>query len=141
MKSNIKSAGLFLFSVTVLMTLTSGLNAQNVFGSASPYSGGLLAAKAVRSGSVKFQSGGGTQEGTHLGCTPAPCVFTPVQVSEGGAMVDEDPVVVNPNNSLQLLSGVPTFRVFTPAVTAEALGFTTVRPVPAGWAIQWSVTI
>jgi hypothetical protein len=86
------------------MSLTSPLNAQNIFDNKSPYSGGLLAAKAVRDGLVKPQSGGASQNGTDLTCGTVPCVFAPVQVSGGGQMVDEDPIVASPINPLHLLS-------------------------------------
>jgi hypothetical protein len=95
------------FAVTLLLLLTPVLNAQNaqnVLGK-SPLSGGLLAAKAFREGRIQPQFSGIGGGNPDLTCSPAPCAFTPVQVSGGGAMVDEDPVKANPNNPLQLLSG------------------------------------
>ena len=80
------------------------LNAQNVLGK-SPLSGGLLAAKAVKEGRITFPANVPYGPSPNLSCSPAPCAFTPVQVSGGGQPVNEDPVAANPTNRLQLLSG------------------------------------
>ncbi len=90
---------------TLLMLLTPVLSAQNIFN--KPQSGGYLAAKAFKAGTLRPQVGSVINQGNpDLTCSPAPCAFTPVKVSNiGPSMVDEDPIASNPNNPLQLLSG------------------------------------
>jgi len=94
-----------LFTLTCLLLLAPMSSAQNIF--KKPQSGGYLAAKAFKAGILRPQVGSVINVGNpDLTCSPAPCAFTPVKVSNiGSAMVDEDPVAVNPNNALQILSG------------------------------------
>jgi hypothetical protein len=40
-----------------------------------------------------------------LTCSPAPCVLSPTQASEGGSMVTDSPIVSNPLNQRELLLG------------------------------------
>ncbi|HXM61594.1 MAG TPA: sialidase family protein [Terriglobales bacterium] len=40
-----------------------------------------------------------------LTCSPAPCLLTPTQASEGGGLATDTPIVTNPLNSKQLLLG------------------------------------
>jgi len=40
----------------------------------------------------------------NLTCSPAPCTFPNSEASEGGAPVNETPIVVNPNNAQQILT-------------------------------------
>jgi len=93
-----------LLTIALVMIVVPVMNAQNVLGK-SPLSGGLLAARAVKEGRIQLQTNVGHGPSPDLTCSPAPCAFTPVQVSGGGLMVDEDPVAANPKNRLQLLSG------------------------------------
>lgn len=95
---------LMLTTTTLLFAAPLVLNAQNVLGK-SPLSGGLLAAKAVKAGRIHFPPNVPHPSNPDLSCGSGPCVFNPVQVSEGGAPVNEDPVAVNPTNKSQLLSG------------------------------------
>src|SRR5205823_12075322 len=93
-----------LLTIALVMIVVPVMNAQNVLGK-SPLSGGLLAARAVKEGRIQLQTNVGHGPSPDLTCSPATCAFTPVQVSGGGQMVDEDPVAANPNNRMQLLSG------------------------------------
>ncbi|MBZ5572399.1 MAG: glycoside hydrolase [Acidobacteriia bacterium] len=45
-----------------------------------------------------------------LTCSPAPCVLPPIQASEGGAIVNDAPIVVNPLNHKQILVGSNDFN-------------------------------
>jgi hypothetical protein len=89
------------------MLLTPALNAQDQHIFDKPYSGGYLAAKAFKEGRLHIQGGASIIHGNpDLTCSPAPCPFTPVDASEGGSNpVNEDPIVVNPTNSMNLLTG------------------------------------
>jgi hypothetical protein len=40
-----------------------------------------------------------------LACSPAPCVLSPTQASEGGGTVLDAPIVTNPSNAKDLLLG------------------------------------
>src|SRR5262249_60900055 len=91
------------------MIVVPVMNAQNVLGK-SPLSGGLLAAKAFKEGRIQLQPNVGQLPSPDLACSPAPCTFTPVQVSGGGLMVNEDPVAANPKNRMQLLSGANDYN-------------------------------
>jgi hypothetical protein len=74
----------------------------------SPYSGGYLMAQAIHSGKVRLPSSGAASNtaNPNLTCTPAPCAFPNVVASEGTTNpVNEDPIVVNPNNAKQLETG------------------------------------
>lgn len=72
----------------------------------SPLSGGVLMAQAIRSGAIKLTGPvEGAPRGANLTCSKAPCAFTPVQASEGGQPVDEDPIASNPISAKQLLTG------------------------------------
>jgi hypothetical protein len=76
-----------------------------------PYSGAVLMARAIRAGRapITLGNGMGVMKNTiapSLTCSPAPCIYTPVNASEGGTNpVNEDPIAVNPTNALNLLSG------------------------------------
>jgi len=83
------------------------LNAQNQHIFDKPYSGGYLAAKAFKAGTLHIQGTAGNRVAPpSLTCSPAPCAFTPVDAAEGGLTpVNEDPIVVNPANSMNILTG------------------------------------
>jgi hypothetical protein len=84
------------------------MSAQKRQTSDKPYSGGYQTAKAFKEGRIQLQGGTALvyHGGPDLTCSPAPCVFTPVDASEGGSLpVNEDPIAVNPTNNMQLLSG------------------------------------
>ena len=72
----------------------------------SPVSSGILMARAIESGRVQLPGGGAELfRPEFLTCSPAPCALPNVQASEGGAPVNEDPIKVNPTNTMQLLTG------------------------------------
>jgi hypothetical protein len=83
------------------------LNAQNQHIFDKPQSGGYLAAKAFKEGRLQIQGNVTNRIAPpSLTCSPAPCTFTPVDASEGGSLpVNEDPIVVNPTNSSNILTG------------------------------------
>ena len=43
-------------------------------------------------------------------CSPAPCILTPIQVSEGGSLVNDAPIVTNPGKLNHLLLGANDFN-------------------------------
>jgi Neuraminidase (sialidase) len=99
-----------VFASTLLLLLTSIMSAQML--EHLPYSGGVLVSRAIRAGRAPVRLGTGTGAmGTtsspfSLTCSPAPCIYTPVDASEGGsAPVNEDPIIANPVNAKNLLTG------------------------------------
>lgn len=77
-----------------------------------PYSGGLLMAQAIHSGSVKLTAhhSQGSSIGPDLYCNPAPCVMLNHQASEGGQPANETPIAANPNNGKELLTGANDYN-------------------------------
>jgi len=72
----------------------------------SPISTGVLMSRAVRAGRVHLnQSASGNATLPDLTCGPPPCVLPNVNVSQSSVLANEVPVVVNPRNSQQILSG------------------------------------
>src|SRR5215831_18975406 len=72
----------------------------------SPVSTGVLMARAIGSGRVQLPGReAGLFSPESLTCSPAPCVLPNVQASEGGSSVNEDPIITNPRNAMQLLTG------------------------------------
>ena len=71
-----------------------------------PYSGDVLVSRAIRAGRIQLPNGS-ANVGTNpqLTCSPAPCVFTPTQASPGTNIADENPIVANPTNAMNLLTG------------------------------------
>jgi hypothetical protein len=108
LRSNrIVTACLFAFTLLILTSLASAQMLEHL-----PYSGGVLMSRAIKAGRVNIHVGNGmglissNVLNPNLTCSPAPCVFTPVNASEGGSNpVNEDPIAVNPTNSMNLLSG------------------------------------
>ena len=95
---------------TFLLLITTVMSAQTL--EQLPYSGGVLMARAIKAGRAPIVLGKGmgvmnnSLASPALSCTPAPCIYTPVNASEGGtAPVNEDPIVVNPANALNILTG------------------------------------
>jgi hypothetical protein len=72
----------------------------------SPISTGVLMSRAVRAGTVHL---GGSVRGPEiappLNCTPAPCALANQNVSMSSVLANETPVVVNPKNPQQILTG------------------------------------
>jgi len=88
------------------------MSAQNQHIFDKPQSGGYLAAEAFKSGALRPQGAVTNRiSPPSLTCSPAPCVFTPVNASEGGTNpVNEDPISVNPTNSMNLLTGANDYN-------------------------------
>jgi hypothetical protein len=63
-----------------------------------------------------------------LACSPAPCVLPPTQASEGGGMVTDTPVAVNPVNQKELLLGSVDFNC-----SPSAVGFHLSRDTGSSW--------
>jgi hypothetical protein len=72
-----------------------------------PYSGDVLMARALRSGRMPwprtFRTG--PVQFPTLTCKPTPCALPNVQASQGSAPVSETPIVANPLNAKELLTG------------------------------------
>ena len=72
----------------------------------APYSSGVITAHLWRAGLLHPRS---SQRRLRLQprlvCTGKPCTFTPVQASEGGNPVNEDPIAINPRSGKELLTG------------------------------------
>lgn len=92
-----------------LLLLTAFASAQTL--EKLPYSGDVLMVRAIKDGRVPITIGKGIGVMANgltpgLTCSPAPCIYTPVNASEGGTNpVNEDPIAVNPSNALNLLTG------------------------------------
>lgn len=72
----------------------------------SPISTGVLMSRAIRAGRVHLSgSAFDNRIQPNLTCSPVPCVFPNVNVSQSSVLANEVPVVVNPKNSQQILSG------------------------------------
>lgn len=107
MSRNSRVAWYSILACTLFVLVTPVLNAQSRRTTDKPFSGGYQAAKAFKAGTLRPQPGAGiTNAAPSLTCSPAPCAFTPVDASEGGTLpVNEDPIAVNPTNTMQILSG------------------------------------
>ena len=78
----------------------------------SPISTGVLMSRAIRAGRVHL-GGSGLEGGAllpNLTCSPHPCVLPNVNVSQSAVLANEVPVVVNPRNPLQILSGANDYN-------------------------------
>ena len=74
----------------------------------SPVSPSTLVAEGIHQGQIHVNGGGqAPANATNLTCSPAPCVLPNVQASGGNGtnIVNEDPIVANPVNGNQLLTG------------------------------------
>ncbi len=107
MTRNSRALWCSILTSTLFLFLTPALNAQDQHIFDKPQSGGFLAAEAFHEGRLHIQSGTANRVAPpSLTCSPAPCAFTPVDAAEGGTNpVNEDPIVVNPSNTMQILSG------------------------------------
>jgi hypothetical protein len=89
-----------------------------------PYSGGVLAARAIVAG--RLTPGIGVYDlpvPPPLTCSPAPCVLPNQKASTSGAnIVNEDPIVVNLKNAKQLLTGGNDYNC-TAGPSGVAAGF------------------
>jgi len=67
--------------------------------------------RAIRAGRVHI-SGSGFENNIipNLTCSPAPCVFPNVNASQSPVLANETPVVVNPHNSQQILTGANDYN-------------------------------
>src|SRR5437764_875018 len=65
----------------------------------SPYSAGLLMARAVHAGLVRPAAAASPDRHTPvLKCSPAPCTLKNVQASEGSQPVNETPISIDPTH-------------------------------------------
>ena len=110
-------------SLAWLVTLASAQTDQHPLENL-PYSGGVLAARAIVAG--RLTPGVGVYDLTSplaLTCSPAPCVLPNVKASTSGANpVNEDPIVVNSKNPMQLLTGGNDYNC-TASPSGVAAGF------------------
>jgi hypothetical protein len=77
----------------------------------------------------------GSQPG--VACSPAPCVLSPTQASEGGALVNTSPIAVNPLNRKQLLVGSDDFN----CPDSETSGFHLSADGGSNWSVTCMTTI
>jgi hypothetical protein len=71
----------------------------------SPVSTGVLMSRAIRAGKIHPTGSASQSSPLDLTCSPAPCALPNQNVSMSSVLANETPVVVNPKNSLQILSG------------------------------------
>ncbi len=105
-----RTSRIVLCVASFLVLATSVMSAQML--ERLPYSGGVLMSRAIKAGRAPITLGNGigvmgdSAAPTPLTCTPAPCIYTPVNASEGGTNpVNEDPIAANPKNANNLLTG------------------------------------
>jgi Neuraminidase (sialidase) len=115
----------FLLATLSLGWLVTLASAQSQFPLENlPYSGGVLAARAIVAG--RLTPGIGVYDLTNpwaLTCSPAPCVLPNTLASTSGSNpVNEDPIVVNLKNSNQLLTGGNDYNC-TAGPSGVAAGF------------------
>lgn len=79
-------------------------NGNTVVLQRSPLSGGVLVARALRSGSLHLPFAAAAGHQPALKCKPAPCTLPNMQASEGGSPVDETPISIDPNNAKHILT-------------------------------------
>src|ERR1022692_672593 len=100
--------------VTAMLSLALAATAQIPDGARLPYSGGVLVARAIRSGLLQRPGQSGPSNLTinpDINCSPAPCVLPNVQASGiGTAPANETPIAVNPRNAKQLLTGANDYN-------------------------------
>jgi len=108
MNTNSRFVRVFLF-LTTMFGFALAATAQIPDGARLPYSGGVLVARAIRSGLMQRPGQSGLSNlgsNPNLNCSPAPCVLPNVQASGiGTSPANETPVAVNPKNPKQLLTG------------------------------------
>jgi hypothetical protein len=77
----------------------------------SPISTGVLMSRAIRAGRVHL-GGSGFENSIRpdLTCSPLPCALPNINVSQSPVLANEVPVVVNPRNPLQILSGANDYN-------------------------------
>jgi len=110
-KSSCTTSALFL---GLLLSLATLLNAQTATSPLEklPYSGGVLMSRAIRAGRVHLGSNAflSPELPPSETCTPAPCVLPNIDIFPSSAPVNEVPVVVNPKNPKQLMSGANDYN-------------------------------
>jgi hypothetical protein len=101
-------AFVFVFCATIA-------NAQNPLAlPVTPESTTLLVGKAIHSGAIQLpMSSESSLILPALTCTPVPCVLPNVQASGGVNIANEDPIVANPVNAKQLLTGANDYNCST----------------------------
>lgn len=107
-----KNSQIVFCAATFMLLATSIMSAQTQILEKLPYSGGVLMSRAIKDGRAPITLGNGmgvmhnSIAHPSLTCSPAPCAFPAVDASEGGTNpVNEDPIVVNPKNTQNILSG------------------------------------
>ena len=92
----------FIFLVCVICAAASFVEAQDrFFDGKSPISTSVLVTRALRDGFLPLSGGF---------APPAGGPLPNIQASEGGSPVNEDPIMVNPNNPQQMLTGGNDFN-------------------------------
>ncbi|HZQ23527.1 MAG TPA: sialidase family protein [Terriglobales bacterium] len=92
---------LLLVSMATLASAQSSSPLENL-----PYSGGVLMGRAIRAGRVQLPAPSIRPSAPPVvTCSPAPCTLPNTNVSKSAVLANETPIVINPKNQLQLLSG------------------------------------
>jgi len=100
----LRSPALLLTALLVLLaTLASAQSTTPL--ERLPYSGGVLMGRAIRAGRIHLPSPSERPGPQNLTCSPAPCVFPNVNASNSSVLANETPVVINPRNANQILTG------------------------------------
>ncbi|PYX45933.1 MAG: hypothetical protein DMG79_18065 [Acidobacteria bacterium] len=94
---------LVVLSLLAVTTLASGQSNSPL--PKSPVSTGVLMARAVRAGKVQLRGSVLSDIAPPLTCSPAPCALPNQNASKSSVLANETPVVVNPLNSQQILTG------------------------------------
>src|SRR6267142_164857 len=100
-----------LISAFVLVTLLTQMLSAQVL-EKLPYSGGVLASRAIRAGRLHLPAVNSSDVATNpdLTCSPAPCVFTAVRASSGGQPSNESPLAVSPLDANKFLTGANDYN-------------------------------
>ena len=107
-KNQLKAGALAFVALFVVVAICTPIaNAQNALGlPVSPRSGSSLVGEAIHRGALQLPlSLQGLSVQQNLTCSPLPCVLPNVQASNGTNIANEDPIVSNPRNPAQLLTG------------------------------------
>ncbi|MGC2474834.1 MAG: sialidase family protein [Candidatus Sulfotelmatobacter sp.] len=104
LKANTVACVALVFAFAFCTTIAT---AQNPLGlPVSPKSGSVLVGEAIHSGALQLAPSYETSLfEPALTCSPVPCVLPNVQASGGTNIANEDPIVVNPKNPSQILTG------------------------------------
>lgn len=102
----------YLLVALLLLSFTTMMTAQSTKSPLpnSPVSTGVLMSRAVRAGRVHLTGSSLNRVNPNLTCSPAPCTLPNVDASSSPVLANETPVVVNPANPQQILTGANDYN-------------------------------